>query len=214
MRASASSSGAAGLARALLAEENARLVQDAPAEGGVDGSSDGIGDGAGEGGGASGGGAAAAADGGGHGGRRPTIPESDLRIMREERAGGGRGPAPLDEDTAERLERVWAALETPLREKLGLLVKFSAAASATYVARSVEVWEAAVAAVRAREQALGRLAAHVRAQGETPGGSDLFLKEQLAKATAAVAPPRSHPHTLLLKTTSLMLLAPRPSTPT
>ena len=49
------------------------------------------------------------------------IPEEDKKVMKTRAE--GRAPAPLDDKLAQRLEKVWDALEMPMLEKLGMVVK-------------------------------------------------------------------------------------------
>lgn len=83
------------------------------------------------------------------------IPEEDKKVMKTRAE--GRAPAPLDDKLAQRLEKVWDALEMPMLEKLGMVVKYSELEHVSHLEVSLDAWEAAAAAVLAREKALQEL---------------------------------------------------------
>ena len=86
---------------------------------------------------------------------RIEIPEEDKKLMKTR--ADGRAPAPLDDKLAQRLEKVWDALEMPMLDKLGMVVKYSELEHVSHLEESLEAWEAAAAAVLAREKALQEL---------------------------------------------------------
>ena len=86
---------------------------------------------------------------------RIEIPEDDKKLMKTR--ADGRAPAPLDDKLAQRLEKVWDALEMPMLDKLGMVVKYSELEHVSHLEESLEAWEAAAAAVLAREKALQEL---------------------------------------------------------
>lgn len=83
------------------------------------------------------------------------IPEVDKRLMKTRSE--GKAPAPLDDVLAQRLEKVWDALEMPMLDKLGMVVKYSELEHVSHLEESLDAWELAASAVLAREKALHEL---------------------------------------------------------
>ena len=69
------------------------------------------------------------------------IPPEDKKVMKTRAR--DKGPAPLDDQLAQRLEKVWDALEMPMLEKLGMVVKYSDLEHVSHLEESLEAWELA-----------------------------------------------------------------------
>jgi len=104
----------------------------------------------------------------------------DAALMRE--AAEGREPAPLDHAMAARLEGVWSALEMPMLDKLGMVVKYSELGNVAKLEESLDAWTHAADSIAQREALLAALAsAKLRHRQQSLGEKDVAQQEELTQ---------------------------------